>query len=174
MLANFWWDLSKLNIRIFFLCRIVPVAYSYFFTSIDLFDWSKISSKFFGQALFGLLLTCVYCVYWISINWDWNLSSRLIVNCMWDINKSDIQLFFPLRFVEGRGEGYGCGIPLVCINLFNVFKSIIPSSSCWFLFKSFYQWKKQENPYKLIDKHHWWQFISWESLTVLVRKFQLL
>ena len=51
------------------------------------------------------MLTCVYHIYLISVNWYWNLSSCVIVNCHWAVSKPDIQICPPCRFGEGRGEG---------------------------------------------------------------------
>ena len=85
----------------------VPVGCSAFFASIYCFSWSKISFRFFIQAFFCSFLTCVYHIYWIIIHWFWNLSSGFIENFQWDVYKPDIQICFPHRFVEGRGEGAG-------------------------------------------------------------------
>ena len=110
----------------------VPVGCSEFFAFIDCFAWSKISSKFFVQDFVCWFLNCVYLIYWISVHWYWKLSLGVLENCLWDVYKSDTQLRFPCRFVEGCGKGAGCVISLVVINGLTGFKSIIPSSSNWF------------------------------------------
>ena len=102
------------------LCKVVlrvPVGCSYLFPSIDCFDWSKISFKFFVQALFCWLLYFVYFVYWISVHWYWNLSLGVLENCLWAVSKWYIQLFFPRRFVEVHGEGASCVVSLVVLIL---------------------------------------------------------
>ena len=71
----------------------VPVVCSQFFTSIDWFSWSKISFEFFVKDFFCWLLTCVYWIYWIIINLYWNLSLGVSTNFLWDVSKSDIQLY---------------------------------------------------------------------------------
>ena len=88
----------------------------HFFAWIDFFDWSKISSKFFVQAFFCWLLTCVYCIYLISVHWYWNLSSGVIANYLWAISKPDIHILFLCMFVEGRGRGSGWLFRLVFFN----------------------------------------------------------
>ena len=57
---------------------MVPVGYSDFLSSIDCFDWSKMSFNLFVQSLFCLLLTCVYHIYWVIIHWSWNLLSIML------------------------------------------------------------------------------------------------
>ena len=101
---------------------------------IDCFDWYKISFKFFVKALFCWLLTYVYCIYWIRVHWSWNLSLGVFANFLRAVSKSDIQIPPPQRFVEGRGEGAIYVIAFVIVNWLNIFKSKIPSSSCWLLF----------------------------------------
>ena len=43
-------------------------------------------------------------IYQISIHWSWYLSSGVIENCLWAVSKPDIQICFPRRLEEGRGE----------------------------------------------------------------------
>ena len=50
-------------------------------------------------------MTCVYHIYWISVNWSWNLSLSVLTICQWDPSKPDVRIYFPSNFVEGRGEG---------------------------------------------------------------------
>ena len=57
----------------------VPVGCSDLFTSIYCFACSKISFKFFVQAIFRWFLTCVYYIYLIRVHWSWNLSLGVIV-----------------------------------------------------------------------------------------------
>ena len=57
---------------------------------------------------FFSILTCVYHIYWISIHWSLNLSSGVLEKCQWNVSKSDIQTFFPCRFVKCHGESAGC------------------------------------------------------------------
>ena len=47
----------------------------------------------------------MYFIYWISVCWSWKLSWGVLENFQWDLSKMDIHIFFPRRFVEGRGEG---------------------------------------------------------------------
>ena len=67
----------------------------------------KISFKSFVQAFFCWFLTCVYHIYWINIHWYWNLSAGVIANCKWAVSKPYIRIYFPSRFLEGRGRGAG-------------------------------------------------------------------
>ena len=85
----------------------VLVGWSGLFASIDNFSWSKISFKLFVQALFCWFLTSVYHIYWIHINWSWNLSLVVLENCQWSVSKTDTQIYYPHRSVEGRDEGDG-------------------------------------------------------------------
>ena len=52
----------------------------------------------------------------IIVCWYWNLSSGVISNCLWYVYKPDIQIFFPYRFVEGRGEVSGWVFRILCFN----------------------------------------------------------
>ena len=139
---NFLWVLSKLDIQICSPCRFVKFFgkvsgwFSELFASIYCFAWSKISFKFFVQALFRWFFICVYHIYWISIYWSWNLSLSVLKNWQWDVSKPDIRIFFNRRFVRGCGEGSGFMILPVVINWLTGFKSIIPSSSS-------FQWCRQ-------------------------------
>ena len=112
VLENFPWDVSEPDIQIFFphrfleSCSVVPVGCSHFFSSIDCFSWSKISIELFIQSFLCWLLTCVYHIYWIRVNWSWNLTLVVLTNCMWVVSKPDILICFPCRFVEGWWRGY--------------------------------------------------------------------
>ena len=74
---------------------------------IDFFAWYKISFKFFVQAFFCWLLTCVYHIYCIIVNWYWKFPLGVLANSQWAISKPDIQNFSPHRFVESCGKGAG-------------------------------------------------------------------
>ena len=90
------------------LCNVVArflVVCSDLFASSDWFSCYKISFKFFIKAFFCLLLTCGYLIYWIRVHLSWNLSLGVLESCQWDVSKPGIWIFFPCRFVEGRGEG---------------------------------------------------------------------
>ena len=92
----------------------VLVGCSDLFASIYCFSWSIISFKFSVKALFCLLLTCVYHIYWISVHWSWNLSSGVLENFQWAISKPDTRICFPHRFLEGRGKGASfCGFTCI-------------------------------------------------------------
>ena len=122
--------LSKVMARVLVECNRL-------FKLIDCFNWSKISLKLFTYTFFLLLLTYVYWNYCIRVHWSWNMLLGVIKNCLLSVYKSDIGIFFPIRFVEGRGEDSGCVVALDNINLLTVLNSIIPSYSCWFLFTLF-------------------------------------
>ena len=99
----------------------VTVGCSDLYVLIDCFYWSKISFKLFVQYLF-ILLNFVYHIYWINVNFSWNLFSVVSENCQWDVSKPDIWNFFPCRFVEGCGEGASFYISHVVINKLIGFK----------------------------------------------------
>ena len=77
----------------------VTLWYSYLFTLIDLFYWSKISFKFFVQALFCWLLTFVYHIYWIRAHSSWTFYLGVFENYQWEVSKLDIWIWFPRRFM---------------------------------------------------------------------------
>ena len=66
----------------------VPVGCSDLFASTDYFAWSKKSLHFLIKDFFCWFLTCVYCIYWVSVHWSWNLSSGVLENCLWKVSKS--------------------------------------------------------------------------------------
>ena len=108
----------------------VPVGCDCLLMPICCFDWYKISFKLFTQCFLCWFLTCVFCIYRISIHWSEHFSLSMISNFLWAIYKPDIRIWLPCRFVEGCGKGGGCVDSLVIINLFTVFKSTTPSYSC--------------------------------------------
>ena len=78
-------------------------------TSIDWFDWYKISFKFSTKYYFCWYLTCVYWSYWISANWYWSLSSGAIENLLWGVSKSYIQIWPPPQACKSSCRGcYFC------------------------------------------------------------------
>ena len=113
VLENSMWDISKPDIRICLPHSFVEgrdkgaVGCSDLFASIDCFDWSKISFKFYVKALFCWLLTCVNHIYWIRVHWSINLSTGVLENCQWAVSKPDIRIWFPRRFLVGYDEGAG-------------------------------------------------------------------
>ena len=86
--------------------EIVPVECNCQLTSINLFDWSKISFKLFTLAYIHLLLTCEYCINCIIIHWSCNLSSGVIEIFPWDVSKPYIRISYHRRFVAGCGGGH--------------------------------------------------------------------
>ena len=52
----------------------------------------------------------------IRVHWYWNLYSGVLENCLWASSKMKIWIFFPCRFVEGRGEGAGWVFILYWLN----------------------------------------------------------
>ena len=113
-----------LSLQVVESCIVVLVGFSDLFASIYCFDWSKISFELFVQAFFCWLLTCVYHIYWIRVNWSWNLTLVVLTNCMWVVSKPDILICSPCRFVEVCGEGTGfCDSPVI-INTLIVSKEI--------------------------------------------------
>ena len=64
-------------------------------TPINCFAWSKISFKLTTQAFFCWLLTCVFSIYWTSVNWYWNLSLGVIVIFQWAITNQTYIFSFP-------------------------------------------------------------------------------
>ena len=117
------WSFNQPNIplllhcfRLFFiyqttgkLIQVIDISFIIYSSSLVLWSFSlfdkKISSKFFVQALFYLLLTYVYHIYRISNHWYWNLYLVAIATCQWDVSKPDIRICFPHRLVKGRSEG---------------------------------------------------------------------
>ena len=113
VIANCLWDVSKLYIRICSPRRFVEGCgeASGCVLILVCFNWwifliLNILQLIF-QALFCLLLTCVYHIYYIIVHLSWNLSSGVISNYQWSLFKLDICIYFPHRFVEGREEGDG-------------------------------------------------------------------
>ena len=78
-----------------------------FINKVLLFGVYKTSVKILIQAFFCWFLTCVYHIYWISVNWSWKLSLGFIENGQWAIYKLDMWICSPRRFVEGCGSGDG-------------------------------------------------------------------
>ena len=66
-----------------------------------------ISFNFFAQSIFCWLLTCVYHIYWIRVNWYWHLSLGVIANFQSAVSKQEIRICFPHRILEGHGERSG-------------------------------------------------------------------
>ena len=53
----------------------------------------------------------------------------MIENFQWEVSKPDVRIFFPHRFVEGRGKGSGFLISPVVINTLIGFK-VVPQVHC--------------------------------------------
>ena len=108
VLEKFLWAISKPDIQIsspagfWKVMARVTVGCSDLFASIYWFAWSKISFKFFVQALFCWFLTCVYFIYCIVVHWSWNLSLSVLETFLRKVSKPGIQLWLPCRFVGGR------------------------------------------------------------------------
>ena len=173
-----WTDLFRL-LFLFLNYAVIIFMWLKFKTYLKGFCYrtSNLEALFFGVLVFiflSLVFDLFVCITWFIVIWSWNLSLVVFTNFLWDIFKSYIHLYFPHRFVEGRGEGYGCVIELVIINWLTGFNSIIPSSSCWFLFSLVSAVKEEvDSPYIFIYKHNWGQIVLWESFIVLVWKLQL-
>ena len=80
----------------------VPAECNLLLTLIDWFAWSKISFKLFTQTFFCWLLTSLYCIYWISIHWYWNLSSVVIEKFLWPYPS----LTYVLASPQGCGKSW--------------------------------------------------------------------
>ena len=129
-----------------------------------LFDFLYLKSP--SSSLFRYffkLLTCVNCIYWISVHWSWKFFLCLLEHYLWGISEQYIRICFPCRFLEGCGKGAGFVISLVVINILTVFKSIIPIYSCCLLFVLVLTFEEEVHkgpPQNLVYKYYRQQFIS--------------
>ena len=107
---------------------------------VDFFPTLHFKVFSFGVLVLILKLMIVdffVCIYRIIVHWYQHLYLSVIGMFLLAVSKPDIRNFLPRRFVEDRDEGAGYVVAIFIINELTGFKSIIPSSSCWFLFTLF-------------------------------------
>ena len=81
------------------------------------------------ENILKVLHTSLY-TYRINVHWYLTFSSCVIKSCVLDVYKLKIQICFPYRLMEGRGEGASFVVTLVIINLFIGFEAIISRFFC--------------------------------------------
>ena len=102
---------------------------------------SKISIKFFVEGLFCWFLTCVYHIYWISINWSWNFSLGVIGNCHWGVSKTDMRLVVE-EIKEWIGRIFSAyGTPLTAVSSFRYLGRMLLSSNDNWVAEILWQYK---------------------------------
>ena len=100
----------------------------------------------------------------IRFHWSWNLSLGVISNCLWDISKPDIWIYFTHRFVEGRDKGYGWVFRLVRFNLL----ILLISNLLQVIFQALFRWLLNCVCHIYWIHVHW----SWNVSSGVIENFQ--
>ena len=93
----------------------------------------------FLVVIFVLLIVDLFVrIDWISGHWSWKIYSGVITNCMWDVSKPDIHIFYPRGLWKVMAiVPIGCSEFFVLIDFFNwykiFFKLFVKAFFCWLL-----------------------------------------